>query len=132
MTFITSCTNNYFNACPPPLSFSIISLLFHISFIHVISLPFSFSISPRSFPSLSLILLHPFHMCSILSLSFFIAHSAPSFLSFQPIPVFSLLVPTSKSRHLFGILMSSIVVTWTESSYCPIEAKFIFYLVQEI
>jgi hypothetical protein len=31
--------------------FSILSLLFHISFIHLISLPSSFSISPRSFLS---------------------------------------------------------------------------------
>jgi hypothetical protein len=35
-------------------------------------------------------------MCSIVSL--LTAHSAPSFLSFRPIPVFSLLVPTTKSR----------------------------------
>jgi hypothetical protein len=35
---------------PPLLSFSIFSLLFHISFIHIISLPSSFSISPRSLP----------------------------------------------------------------------------------
>jgi hypothetical protein len=61
-------------------------------------------ISPRSFLSLSLslILLHPFHMCSIVSFSLLIAHSAPSFLSFHTLPVFPLLVPTSKSRHLFS------------------------------
>jgi hypothetical protein len=64
----------------PPFSFSIISLLFHISFIHLISLPSSFSISPRSLLSLSLISLHPFHMLNCL-----IAHSTPSFLSFDPI-----------------------------------------------
>jgi hypothetical protein len=39
-------------------------------------------------------------MCSIVS--FFIAHSAPSLLSFHSIPVFSLLVPTTKSRHHFS------------------------------
>jgi hypothetical protein len=76
------------------------SFLFHIFFIHPISLPASFRISPRSFLSLSLLSLHPFHTCSIASL--FIAHSAPSFLSFHPIPVFSLLVHTSKYRHHFS------------------------------
>jgi hypothetical protein len=40
-----------------------------MSFIHLISLPSSFSISPRSFSSLNLISLHPFHVCSIVSLS---------------------------------------------------------------
>jgi hypothetical protein len=37
-------------------------------------------------------------------LSLLIAHFAPSFLSFQTIPVFSLLVPTSESRHDFSLL----------------------------
>jgi hypothetical protein len=74
---------NIFNSYPPPLS-SIISLLFHISFIHpifilyfsrLLSLPlFHFVASiPRVFDYLSLL----------------IAHSAPSFLSFRPIPEFS-------------------------------------------
>jgi hypothetical protein len=36
-------------------------------------------------------------------LSLLIAHSARSFLSFHPIPVFSLLVPTSESRHHFSL-----------------------------
>jgi hypothetical protein len=87
---------NIFNSYPPPLS-SIISLLFHISFIHpifilyfsrLLSLPlFHFVASiPRVFDYLSLL----------------IAHSAPSFLSFRPIPIFSLLVPTSESRHYFS------------------------------
>jgi hypothetical protein len=31
-----------------------------------------------------------------------LARSVPSFLSFPPIPIFSLLVPTSKSRHHFS------------------------------
>jgi hypothetical protein len=60
-----------------------------ISRIHFISLPSSFCISPRSFLSLSLI-------------SLLLAQSAPSFLFFRPISVFSLLVPTSKSRHHFS------------------------------
>jgi hypothetical protein len=50
-----------------------------MSFIHLISLPFSFSISPHSFPP-SVISLHPFQ----LFLSLLVAHSAPSFLSFHP------------------------------------------------
>jgi hypothetical protein len=66
--------NNLFNSFPPLLSFSILSFLFHISFIHPISNPSSFGISPRSFPSLSPISLHPFPMCSIVSLH--ITHSA--------------------------------------------------------
>jgi hypothetical protein len=57
----------------PVLSFSILSLLFHISFIYPVPLPPLFSIFPRSF------------------------------LSFRPIPVFSLLVPTSKSSHHFSL-----------------------------
>jgi hypothetical protein len=36
-------------------------------------------------------------------LSLLITHSASSFLSFHPIPVFSLLVPTSESRHHFSL-----------------------------
>jgi hypothetical protein len=52
-----------------PLSFAILSLLFHTSLIHPISLPSSLSISRRSFPSLSLISSHPLHMCSTVSLS---------------------------------------------------------------
>jgi hypothetical protein len=66
--------NNLFNSFLPLISFSILSFLFHISFIHPISNPSSFGISPRSFPSLSPISLHPFPMCSIVSLH--ITHSA--------------------------------------------------------
>jgi hypothetical protein len=85
----------------PTLSFSIRPLLFHIFFIHPISHSSSFSISPFPFsPSLSLRYIH--FTCARLSLSFLIAHSAPSFLSFRPIPVFSLLVATSESRHHFS------------------------------
>jgi hypothetical protein len=36
-------------------------------------------------------------------LSLLIVHSASSFLPFRPIPVFSLLVPTSESRHHFSL-----------------------------
>jgi hypothetical protein len=92
---------NYFSFYPPPPCFSILSLLFHISFIHPVSLPSSFHISPRSFLSFSRISLNPFHImlnCFFLH----IAHSAPSFLFFCPIPIFSLLVPTSISCHHFS------------------------------
>jgi hypothetical protein len=54
---------------PYGLSIIILSLLFHISFIHLISLPSSFSISPRSFLSLSLISPYPLHVYSIISVS---------------------------------------------------------------
>jgi hypothetical protein len=39
-------------------------------------------------------------------LCFLVAHSAPSLLSFRAIPVFSLLVPTSKSHHHFSISLA--------------------------
>jgi hypothetical protein len=97
-----------FSFYPPHLSFSILFLLFHIFFIHPISLPSSFS---RYFsPFLSLPLSHfamsiP-HILNCLSL--FIAHSAPSFLSFHPIPVFFYSFPHLNSFALslpryFGI-----------------------------
>jgi hypothetical protein len=55
-----------FYCYPLPLSFSVFFLLFHISFIHPISLPSSFNIPPAPFlPSFRT----PFHMCSIVSLS---------------------------------------------------------------
>jgi hypothetical protein len=71
----------------PLFSFSILSLLFHISFIHPISLPSSFCISPHSFAPL-------FHFATsiphvLYCLSLLIAYSASSFLSFHPI-LFSL------------------------------------------
>jgi hypothetical protein len=84
-----------FTFFPIPHLFLFLSILsFSISFIHSISLPSSFSsLSPSLSLSLSL---------SFLSFrSLLIPHAAPSFLSFHPMPVFSLLVPTSKSRHHF-------------------------------
>jgi hypothetical protein len=76
--------------------------LFFLSYsIYLSSFPSSFSISPCSFLSLSLISLQSIpHVPNCLSR--LIANSAPSFLSFRPVPVFSLLVPTSKSRHHFS------------------------------
>jgi hypothetical protein len=73
---------NHFSFYPQPLSFSILSLLFHISFIHPISLPSSLSISPRSFLSISHFATSIPHVLNCLSL--LIAHSAHSFLSFRP------------------------------------------------
>jgi hypothetical protein len=88
----SSCTNNYFLS--PTSFFSCSFPPFHISFIHLISLLCSFSISPRSVLFLFLI-------------SRLIAHSTPFFLSFHSIPVSSLLVPTSKSRlHFFSLAHS--------------------------
>jgi hypothetical protein len=88
-----------------PLSFSILSLFFDISFAHLISLPSSFTISPHSFLSLS-------HFATSISpvlncLFLFIAHAAPCFLSFHPILVFYLLVFTSKSRHNLSFFLQS-------------------------
>jgi hypothetical protein len=83
----------------PVLSISILSLLFHIFFIHFISLPSSFSISPRSSRSFLYI-----HSTLLNCLSFLIAHSAPSFLSFHPLLVFSFLVPTSSFFFLLHSL----------------------------
>jgi hypothetical protein len=71
--------------------------------IYLISLLSSFSISPRSFLSLSVISPHP---CARSSLSLLVAHSAPSLFSFPSIPVLSLLIPTSKSRHHFSCTFS--------------------------
>jgi hypothetical protein len=91
--------SSIFNCYCSPIFFSILSLLFHISFIHPISLPSSLR---ALFPSsLSFRYIHSTR--ARLSLSLFITHSAPSFLSFHPIPVLSLLVPTSKSRHHFSL-----------------------------
>jgi hypothetical protein len=58
-----SCTNGRLLVNDP-----FVGKLYH--FIHPISFPSSFSISPRAFsPSLFLISLHPFQMCSMASLS---------------------------------------------------------------
>jgi hypothetical protein len=85
---------------PPPLSFLILSLPFHIFFIHPISLPFSFIFLPVPFsPYLSHFATSIPHVRDCVSL--LVAHSVPSFLSFRLTPVFSLLVLTSKSRHHF-------------------------------
>jgi hypothetical protein len=69
---------------PPPLFFSILSLLFHMSFIHPIFLPFSLSISSRSFAS------------SLSHYTAYAPHPGPSLFFFRPIPVLSLFVPTSE------------------------------------
>jgi hypothetical protein len=54
-------------------------------------------------------------------LSLFIAHSAPSFLSFHPTPVFSFLVPTSKSRHHFSFFCTlSPQVLWNFLCHTPL------------
>jgi hypothetical protein len=66
--------------------------------MHSVFLPAPFS------PSLVFRYIHS----SVLNgLSLLIAHSAPAFLSFHPIPFFSLLVHTSKSRHHFSFFLHS-------------------------
>jgi hypothetical protein len=84
---------------PPLLSFSILSLLFHFSFIH---LPAVFAPYFSPFPSLPLFSFR--RMCSIFSLSSRHLLHLLSLFSFRPIPVLSLLVPTSASRHHFSLL----------------------------
>jgi hypothetical protein len=82
---------------PSLLSFSILSLLFLI--LSSISLPSSLPISPRSLLFLSLISPHVFDLLTILA-------SPPALLSlfsFLPIPVLSLLVPTSATRYHFPL-----------------------------
>jgi hypothetical protein len=82
---VLSPQKNLSNSNLSALSFSILSFLFHISFIHPISLPSSFRISLLSFPSpVSFRFIHS--TCARLSFS---PHR--SFLSFHPVPVFSLL-----------------------------------------
>jgi hypothetical protein len=69
--------------------------------LYLVSLPSSFRISPPflslPLPYFSTLIPHVLNCLSLLT-----AHSAPSFLSFHSIPVFSLLDPTSKSPHHFS------------------------------
>jgi hypothetical protein len=69
--------------------------------LHSVFLPVPFS------PSLSFRYIHSTVLNS-LSLSLFIAHSTSSFLSFYPVPVFSLLVPTSRSHYNFSFFLHSL------------------------
>jgi hypothetical protein len=97
----------------PPLTY-----LFHPSYLPSI---FIFLDVPFS-PSLSFRYIHIPHELNCLFL--LIAHSAP-FLSFYPIPIFSLLVPTSKSRHHFSFFCSlspqvppQFPLLYTSHSFC--------------
>jgi hypothetical protein len=78
---------------PPPLSSSILSLLFHISFIHSISLQY-FSLF------LSLPLSH-----FAASIPHVLSSPRSTFRTFFPLllPLFSLLVSTPESRHHFSL-----------------------------
>jgi hypothetical protein len=87
-TFLSS-TPFFFYSFPP------LPYLFHQSYLPSVFI----RISLRSFLSLSPISLHPFHMYSIVSLSLS-PHTI--FFTFHPIPVISLRVSTSKSRHHFS------------------------------
>jgi hypothetical protein len=99
-----SCLQFYLKNNNPkkPLYFSILSLLFHISFIHPISLPSSFGISPLSFLSLSHFATSIPHVFNCLSL--LIAHSAPSFLSFCFLSSFPRLTYTVSPQVLRNFL----------------------------
>jgi hypothetical protein len=87
---------------PPPLSIS--NFLFSPSSslssiltpfrLHLVFLPIP--------PSPSLSHFSTFFPQALNYLSLLIAHSVPSFVSFHPMSVFSLLVPTSKSRYHFS------------------------------
>jgi hypothetical protein len=85
---------------PSLLSFSILSPLFLI--LSSISLPSSPHISPHSLLFLSLISPHMFDLLTVLA-----SPPAPSLslslFSFLPIPVLSLLVPTSATRYHFPL-----------------------------
>jgi hypothetical protein len=118
--FSDSCLQFYLKNNNPkrPLYFSILPLLFHISFIHPISLPSSFGISPRSFLSLSHFATSIPHVFNCLSL--LIAHSAPSFLSFRPLPGFSLLVPTSTLTIIFFFHLHSLSPSIPEFPHTPL------------
>jgi hypothetical protein len=83
---------------PSLLSFSILSLLFLI--LSSISLPSSLNISPHSLLFLSLISPHVFDLLTVLASP--LLHFL-SLFSFLPIPVFSLLVPTSATRYHFPL-----------------------------
>jgi hypothetical protein len=78
---------------PPVLSFSIVSLLFHFSFI---DRPAFFAPYFSPFPSLPL---SHFATC----LTVLASPPATSLFFFRPIPVLSLLVPTSESRHHYSL-----------------------------
>jgi hypothetical protein len=76
----------FFFLSPHPIPFP---YLFHPSYLAFVFIRYFSPFLPLPFS--------PFHICSLV-----IAHSAPSFLSFHPIPVFALLVTSSKSRHHFS------------------------------
>jgi hypothetical protein len=101
-----------FNFYAPPLSFFILSLLFHISFIHLISLWSSLSISLLSHFATSIP--HVLHCLFLL-----VTHSAPSFLFFDPIP------PLSSFPHLNPAI---IFPSFALSLLCHTPLYFLLYL----
>jgi hypothetical protein len=88
--------NNLLFSLPPLVLYSFSSLLYSIS------LPSSLHISPHSLLFLSLISPHVFDLLTVLA-----SPPAPSLslslFSFLPIPVLSLLVPTSVTRYHFPL-----------------------------
>jgi hypothetical protein len=87
---------NSYPSSSSSLSFPLSSISLSSPFrLHPVFLPLPF------LPSLSFRYIHS--PCTRLSfISSWMAHSAPSFLSFHPMSVFSLLVPTSESRYHFS------------------------------
>jgi hypothetical protein len=85
--FFLSPTHFFFHSVPP------VPYLFYSSYFPSVFIQY---FSPLSHFATSI----P-HVLNCLSL--LIAHSAPCFLSFRLIPVFSLLVRTTKSRHHFSL-----------------------------
>jgi hypothetical protein len=120
--------NNLLFSLPPLVLYSFSSLLYSIS------LPSSLHISPHSLLFLSLISPHVFDLLTVLA-----SPPAPSLslslFSFLPIPVLSLLVPTSVTRYHFplspsyctSILLFSLF-SLTYLCLCPSTFLFTFSL----
>jgi hypothetical protein len=85
---------NHFNSYPPPLSLSFPFL------------PLSYLFLPSYLPSVFILYFSPFLSLPLSHFATSIPRFSLSFLSFHPIPVFSLLVSTSESRHHFSFSCS--------------------------
>jgi hypothetical protein len=97
-------------------SVSPLPYLFHPSYLPYVFIQYFSSFLSLRLSHFATSILHMLNCLSLL-----IAHSAPSFLSFQPIPVFSLLLPTSESRHhLFLSCTLSPQVLWNFLCHTPL------------
>jgi hypothetical protein len=106
----------------PSLSFSILPLLFHISFIHTIFLPSLFSISPRSIVSLSSE--HILHFLSSPSVQYLFALSSFPHLNLAIIFLsFALFLPV---RHFsYSLLILSLLSCLSVSLSLSLSYTFI-------